>query len=314
MEALQRVQESKIKVSNGTINIKFGGKSKGGLNKTRKLAEDNTFSILGEKFYYCTDTKEVKLASDVPGLEVAANQTKLSVVPQSNFGINKRFGFLEKFSSMVLDSTLASLLVSGEGGLGKTHTILAQLNAAKLVEDEDYIIIKGYSTPKALYATLFENRQKIVVFDDCDSVLKDPISLNILKGALDSYDKRTISWLSRGFIDDGLPSQFNFHGQVIFISNLPITKIDGAVRSRTLSVDLSMTLKDKIERMTNILPDILPEYDLDLKKEVLAILDDKKEVATELNMRTLEKSIKVFSAYGGTQDGIDAIEYLLTNA
>lgn len=267
-----------------------------------------TFKIDGYRYSYDNATKQLVEVSEAK--TTSKSETR---VVQSKFDINKRFTFVEKFSKMVLDNTIVSLLISGEGGLGKTHTIKEQLKKKGLEEDIDYKMIKGYSTPKALYATLYENQDKLVIFDDCDSVLKDPISLNLLKGALDSYDKRTISWLSKGFISDDLPSSFDFKGQVIFISNLRLEKIDGAVRSRTLSVDLSMTLEDKIARMTAILPNILPQYDMGLKKEVLTILDDKKEIAKELNMRTLEKSIKVFDAYNGSQDGVEAIEYLLTN-
>ena len=45
-----------------------------------------------------------------------------------------------------------------------------------------------------MYRTLFENNKSIIVFDDCDAVLKDPVALNLLKGALDSYGKRIMSW------------------------------------------------------------------------------------------------------------------------
>ena len=274
-----------------------------------KIDGEATFKVDGFKYAYDKKTKQLREVS-----EEVADSKEVLVEEPSKFDINTRFGFLEKFSGMVLDDTVASLLVCGEGGLGKTHTIGAELAKKGLEEDVDYKIIKGYATPKALYATLWENRDKLVIFDDCDSVLRDPISLNILKGALDSYDKRTISWLSRGFISDELPSSFDFTGSVIFISNLKLSKIDGAVRSRTLSVDLSMTLDDKIERMRSILPAILPKYDDSLKEIVLDILDENKETAKELNMRTFEKAIKIFDAYDGTQLGRDAIEYMMCNA
>jgi hypothetical protein len=178
----------------------------------------------------------------------------------------------------------------------------------------DYKIIKGYSTPKALYATLYENRNKLVIFDDCDSVLRDPASLNILKGALDSYDRRTISWLSKGFIDDGLPSSFDFEGQVIFISNLSADKIDQAVKSRSICIDLSMSVDDKIERMQSILKDILPEFDMGIKKAALEFLDEHKYEAKELNMRTLQKVTKVAFTYGiDNPEWKLAAKYLLTN-
>ena len=67
----------------------------------------------------------------------------------------------------------------------------------------------------------------MLVFDDCDSILLDDISLNLLKGALDSGKKRKISWLSeyRALKEAGIPDSFNFHGSVIFITNLKFDKM-----------------------------------------------------------------------------------------
>lgn len=44
-----------------------------------------------------------------------------------------------------------------------------------------------------LYMALFINRDKLIVFDDCDSVFGNIDSVNILKAALDSYDTRMVS-------------------------------------------------------------------------------------------------------------------------
>ena len=242
------------------------------------------------------------------GLTPLKNETK-----QSEFPINQRFEFLKKFVNMVLDKITPSIIVTGEGGLGKSHTVLTEIEKRKMKEDEDYIIIKGYVTPKALYSTLYENRDKTIIFDDCDSVLKDPTSLNLLKGALDSYDKRIISWLQKGFIDDGLPSSFEFQGNVIFISNMSSEKIDQAIRSRSITIDLSMTIKDKIERMQAILNDILPSYDIKIKQQVLDFMADHADIAVEFNIRTLQKLIKTCYAYNGKSEWKEAGKYLLTN-
>lgn len=231
---------------------------------------------------------------------------------QSEFDINQRFKFLEKFIGMVVDGENASALVTGRGGLGKSHTVKKTIERRNLVLDKDYVIIKGYSTPKALYVTLYENRDKLVVFDDCDSILKDGNALNLLKAALDSYDTRTISWLSKGFIDDGLPNSFDFEGQVIFISNLPAASIDQAIRSRSITVDLSMSMEDVFERIRAILPDILPEYDMDIKSEVLNFIIAHAKEATEINMRTMLQLTKVRFAYGDNPEWEEAARYLLT--
>jgi hypothetical protein len=135
-----------------------------------------------------------------------------------------------------------------------------------------------------------------------------------LKGALDSYSVRTISWLSKGFIEDEYPSSFDFTGQVIFISNINSVNMDQAIKSRSITIDLSMTINDKIERMQHILPTILPEYDLDLKETALEFMAQHSNEAREFNLRTLQKSIKVIAAYGLENDEWkSAVKYLLVS-
>lgn len=78
----------------------------------------------------------------------------------------------------------------------------------------------------------------------------------------------------------------DFTGRIIFISNKSKDKIDGAVLSRSLSVDLSMTPDDKVERMSAILPGILPGYDMAVKEDALGFLKSVKD-EVNLNMRML---------------------------
>ena len=176
------------------------------------------------------------------------------VVQESKFTINQRFGFLSDMIVMLAKGDQPSVVVTGPGGLGKSHTVTTALRNAGLkdlsvldeyevgapVPKNAFIVIKGYSTPKGLYRTLFENRHSVIVFDDCDSVLKDAVSLNLLKGALDSYSKRIISWRA-DIKDEDLPTSFEFKGRVVFISNMSSNQLDQAIISRSMSVDVTMT-------------------------------------------------------------------------
>jgi hypothetical protein len=161
-----------------------------------------------------------------------------------------------------------------------------------------------------LYRTLFENNKSIIVFDDCDAVLKDPVALNILKGALDSYGKRIISW-NADMRDDDLPKSFNFEGRVIFISNMNQDKIDQAIRSRSMMIDLSMTTNQKIDRMEHIskLDEFLPEYDATVKSDALALIRAIKDDVKEISLRTL---IAVAKVRASNKDWKDLATYMLT--
>lgn len=243
----------------------------------------------------------------------------------SRFDINTRFGFVEKLVTMVASGVQPSAVITGEGGLGKTFTVtktltengyndissLADFEVGAVINTRKcFTMVKGYSTAKGLYRTLFENNKSIIVFDDCDAVLKDPVALNLLKGALDSYGKRIISW-NADMRDDDLPRSFEFTGRVIFISNMDQSKIDQAIRSRSMMIDLSMTLDQKIERMEHIAlsAEFLPEYDKKVKTDALGLIRDIKEDCKEISLRTL---IAVSKVRASNKDWKDLATYMLT--
>jgi hypothetical protein len=200
------------------------------------------------------------------------------------YTINQRFEFLDQLTTMVIKGQTPSLIVTGEGGLGKTHAVTQAIQNADLILNDDYVFIKGYSTARGLYNALYDNNNRLIVYDDCDSILEDKVALNILKSALDSYDKRTITWATRMNRNDEYPQQFDFTGRIIFISNKSKESMNDALLSRSLTVDLSMTPTDKVERITSILPSIMPEYSLDAKIDALKFLTEVKD-QVNLNIR-----------------------------
>lgn len=252
--------------------------------------------------------------------------TEFKVQPISEFGINQRFGFVSQMVNMIADGTMPSVVITGEGGLGKSYTVLKSLETAGLTNITDladfdigakinvkksYRIVKGFSTAKGLYRTLFEANGMTIVFDDCDSVLKDPVAVNLLKGALDSYSKRYISW-NADMRDEDLPRTFEFTGKVIFISNMSMDKIDQAIRTRAMCVDLSMTEDQKVERMESIASsnEFLPEVSDKAKKEALAFLKSNVGKIPNMSLRSLIATSKI--ANTGAQDWKQLAKYVLT--
>lgn len=246
--------------------------------------------------------------------------------------VNTKFETFARFTRTVAKGRMKSLIAYGTGGVGKTYTVTEQLdsmgkiefdedihavaNSAPSLGDEDepeededgmvksknydYVKITGKSSPVALYQALYEHNGKTILFDDCDSVLKEDNAINILKGALDTSGKGTISWGTAGTIKDSagnpLPKRFKFTGRVIFISNLPSDKVPQPIKSRALRIDLTMTAEQTIERIGHILDhikfdgmDVTPED----KKEVLEMLDKYKHHLTDLNVRTLGSLIAI---------------------
>ena len=236
------------------------------------------------------------------------------------FGINERFKFLADFVSMVATRDINSVIITGQGGLGKSFTVMQTLTANGLsqyelpeegadsdVEDgesftppvgpKEYIVVKGYSTPKGLYRTLYENRNNIIVFDDCDSILENATSTNMLKAALDSYERRVITWNSESpFGGDGLPKSFEFKGAVIFISNLMMHKMPQAVMSRSMLADVTMSRPEIVTRMRTIVDEggFMPEVDMEFKLDALNFIERNASnpAIKAMNLRTLIGVVK----------------------
>lgn len=243
----------------------------------------------------------------------------LSVAPvvaqkASRFSINERFGFVGDMVTMLAQGDQASVVITGPGGLGKTFNVLSTLQKNGMQDltsleefmegtvvstKKSFVIIKGYSTPKGLYRALYENRNGVIVFDDCDSVLRDPVSLNLLKAALDSYDRRVISWRA-DIRDDDLPTTFEFKGRVIFISNMSANQLDQAILTRSLVVDLTMTNTQKVERMRFLLSqaDFMPEYEREFKQDAMDLISKLQDEVKELSLRTLIQVTKIRKSNG----------------
>jgi hypothetical protein len=163
-----------------------------------------------------------------------------------------------------------------------------------------------------LYAKLFKMSApgNIVVFDDCDSVFSDELSLNILKAALDSKKTRTIHWNtdSRLLRQEGIPGSFKFEGSAIFITNLKFDKVKGKLRehlealeSRCHYIDLTIdTDREKMLRIQQIVRDgMLNEYEFseEVKQDIIDFVDVNKKRLRELSLRTVLKVADLAKAF-----------------
>lgn len=270
-------------------------------------------------------TSEYYVKRQLKGQQLAFKDAPAPV--ESEFGINQRFNFVEQMVDMIVQKTLPSAVITGEGGLGKSYTVLKSLEkngfknlsdlsnfevGAKVNKAKSYVVVKGFSSAKGLYRTLVENNGMVIVFDDCDSVLKDEVARNLLKGALDSYSKRYISW-NADMRDEDLPRSFEFTGSIVFVSNMALEKIDQAIRTRSLVVDLSMTEAQKLERMEVIAEsdEFLPEVSPVSKSLALEFLKSNVNKIPNMSLRSLIAVTKI--ANTGNPEWKSLARYILTN-
>src|SRR6056300_1451664 len=185
--------------------------------------------------------------------------------------IRERFDMLKDMTKAVKKGDVRAMIVSGPPGVGKSHGVEEVLDRYAMMEKlgagKTHEVIKGAMSPIGLYCKLFNmaDKGKVVVFDDCDSIFQDELSLNILKAALDSKKNRTIHWNTDSFKlrNEGVPDSFRFEASAIFITNLKFDKVKGKLRehlealeSRCHYMDLTIdTDKDKVLRIKQVVAD-----------------------------------------------------------
>lgn len=218
--------------------------------------------------------------------------------PLPAFTVNERFSHLSQAIEMVAQRISPSLIVVGPGGLGKTYEVKRTLKALGMIQNTDYFHVKGYSSARGLYETLHANNGRLTVFDDCDSALTDPVAKQLLKGALDSYDQRTISWLSASTkADSKIPPQFDFDGHVIFISNRSIDEIDDPICGRSFVIDLHMTEVEILNRMETLLPHIEIKASSEQRRMAMDFIKEWAPSIKQLNLRTLIHVLRIIKAH-----------------
>jgi hypothetical protein len=158
----------------------------------------------------------------------------------------------------------------------------------------DYHYVKGYSTAKGLYRTLYENRTKLIVFDDCDTAWQNLVGANLLKAALDTDEDRWIAWNAESY-DQSLPKRFLFEGRVIFISNVASEDFPQPLITRSLRADVELTIDECFERMLQILPSekFAPGVSMETKQMAYEFLYENREIAAEISSRSLLNVIQV---------------------
>jgi hypothetical protein len=257
-------------------------------------------AVINGKKVYRTKLEHMEYTLRKAGLPSVAEKTIVLPVVKSEFTPMERFGFSSQFVQLLHKGAINSFIMTGSGGIGKTTNVTETLEKLGLREDKpeqsgDYLVIRGFSTPRALYETLYDYNDKILILDDADSVFKDPLGANILKHALDDKKERIITWGTTKESDD-YPNRFVYTGRVIFISNLSINNFPQAIVSRSQKVDLTLTTEEKVE----VIGEVFKKMNLanDVYKDVFEFVKTYANDAKDLNVRSAASLITLRENFG----------------
>ena len=229
-----------------------------------------------------------------------------------------RFDMLEDMTRATKKGDVKAMIVSGPPGVGKSHGVEKVLGKHDLIATlseraPKYEVVKGAMSAIGLYCKLFKmaDKDNVIVFDDCDSIFSDELSLNILKAALDSKKRRMIHWNTDSFKlrNEGVPDQFEFKGSAIFITNIKFDNVKSAkmrdhltaLESRCHYIDLAIdTDREKLLRIKQITNDgMLDEYKLssEVVQDIIDFVDINKKRLRELSLRTVLKVADLAKAF-----------------
>ena len=232
--------------------------------------------------------------------------------------MRQRFNILTDMTKATKRGDVRAMIVSGPPGVGKSFGVEQVLDRYGVVSTlgntrPKYEVVKGAMSSIGLYCKLynFSDPDNVLVFDDCDSILLDDLSLNILKVALDSKKTRKICWNtdSHTLRREGVPDTFNFAGSVIFITNIKFDNVKSkklrdhleALESRCHYIDLTIdTIREKILRIKQIVTDgMLKSYALpsETEQSIVDFIDDYKRQLREISLRTVLKIADLAKAF-----------------
>ena len=260
------------------------------------------------------------LQSDVKTLEVDTTAIKAKEAALKNetdediLGrLRDRFEILDDMTRAVKAGKVRAMIVTGPPGVGKSYGVENVLSKhdvfANVAQDEKlkkYEVVKGAMSALGLYSKLYhyKDAKNIIVFDDCDSVLLDDLSLNILKAALDTSSKRMIHWNTDSHLlrREGVPDSFEFKGGAIFITNIKFDHVKSkklrdhleALESRCHYLDLTIdTTREKLLRIEQVVNEcgMLDKYEFEdyQKSEVVDFVKANVDKLRELSLRTVLK-------------------------
>ena len=226
--------------------------------------------------------------------------------------IQARFDILDDMAEACKEGTVRALILSGPPGIGKSYGVTTKLEQTSMFDNLQAVnkweVVKGATSGLGLYKKLYQYSKagSVIVFDDCDTVLFDDLSLNILKAALDTGKKRIIQWNTESRVLDreGIPDKFEFEGAVIFITNVKFDAVKSkklrdhldALMSRCHYIDLTIdSVADKMLRIKQVIENgMLSEYKFDDVKAVeQSIVDYMQRNGKRIQELSLRMAIKL---------------------
>jgi hypothetical protein len=154
---------------------------------------------------------------------------------------------IERALEKIKDSRSHLCFIRGAPGIGKSYQIRKGLCHLGL----PFVEVNGFTSEAYLYRLLYENKDKVIWFQDVAQLLKGLRSIDVLKSATETTQSRLITNLSYSDKELDLPRQFIFIGSLIFdfnsLAGLRYREDFEALATRGDFIDLAFTRSQRCE-------------------------------------------------------------------
>ena len=187
--------ESRVDEVNSAQRAAFlkskGLKSSMGWKSVKKFEDYAREQGVLDEWYALIETGAPEVNSTSEGLQQA--EKKLNETQYSD--PNTVFSDIEQLTNFVARSgTARSLIICGQGGLGKTFGVTKALQAFGS-KGRDWTYHGAMQvTPNSFFSTVFNERNKVICFDEADAILGNSDIVVMLKPLLDTSGDHRCEW------------------------------------------------------------------------------------------------------------------------
>ena len=241
-------------------------------------------------------TEKEILEKEMKTLEQEEQKTLEKIKSSGSPNIDRFFSDMMNFVTMVAKPTsdIHSLFLIGDSAVGKSfNTIRALVNG-----NIDFKYVAGNISPLACYILLYENRDKVIIFDDTIGLVRN--RQTILQGLWSPEGDRFISWNSTSGKLTVSP-RFKFSGKIIFMLNeIPSTLDFKVLLSRCMCYHMGLDYREVLQLMYEIAK--LKHNSLNAQERIGVvdfIRDNTNEATEDFNLR-LQKKVESIYLYDKT--------------
>ncbi|MFA5760068.1 MAG: hypothetical protein WC942_12065, partial [Clostridia bacterium] len=205
-----------------------------------------------------------------------AKQDQLQDIVQNQITWQEKFEMVKGAVKALATEKINSVIIYGSPGSGKTEEVTKTF---KDLGVEYKSFSGGFKNADEVMHVIQKYRDGyILLFDDCDSVLKDALLKNLFKKILENTPERRIAYRDKEIL---------FTSGCVFLSNLQT--FDPALISRSLTIKIDLTNEQMLGKIKDTLENFHKEIDIKIKLKAWHFLQKWSSGVKSIDYRELEK-------------------------